>query len=242
MGETRSWPIYQPIGDQAVLISYEERIDPLINKRVRFLSDALTQRGFPWVQDVIFSFRSLVVIYDLHMIHFSEVVEVVSQIEKGLHPSQTYRVEVYEIPTVYGGPHGPDLNRVAEFTGLSVKEVVETFSSTVFVIYFLGFLCAQPYLGGLPDCLQVPRLDSPRIHVPAGSVGIGGIQAGVITIGQPSGFNFIGRTFLSLYDPMKIPPSCLRAGDCILFPKISEDQIQEFKEKPPKMREKVVPS
>ena len=141
--------------------------------------------------------------------------------------------DTYEIPTVYGGVYGPDLNRVAEITGLSSGEVIDLYSSTTFTIYFLGFLCAQPYLGGLPVKLKVPRLDNPRLHMPAGSVGIGGIQASLLTIDQPSGHNFIGRTFLSLYDPTKIPPTPLRAGDRIIFKPISEDEIPEIRGKLP---------
>lgn len=228
-----SWPTYQPLGDHGVLISFEERIDPKINERVRFLSETIKEQKFPWLHEVVYSFRCLLVIYDSHMIRFPEVVEAIKRIERTFQPSQTHFPDLYEIPTVYGGQYGPDLNRVAEFTGFSPKEVIEIFSSTVFMIYFLGFLCAQPYLGGLPEALKVPRLDNPRLHMPAGSVGIGGIQASLITIDQPSGHNFIGRTFLSLCDPMEIPPTCLKAGDQIVFTSASEDQIVDLKGKSP---------
>ena len=228
-----TWPIYQPLGDQGVLISYENKIAPGINERVRLLSDTVQRSGFPWFQDVVFSFRCLLVLYDPDMIRFSEVLGAVKRIEANLQPSKSPTTEIYEIPTIYGGQYGPDLGRVAEVTGLPAQEVVETFSSTVFTIYFLGFLGAQPYLGGLPKELHVPRLDTPRLHVPKGSVGMGGIQAGVITIDQPSGFNYIGRTFLSLYDPREIPPTSLKPGDRIIFPVISEDQIGDFRGKSP---------
>ena len=133
------------------------------------------------------------------------------------------------------------MERVSGVTGLSPGEVIDLYSSTTFTIYFLGFLCAQPYLGGLPEKLQVPRLDNPRLHMPAGSVGIGGIQASLLTIDQPSGHNFIGRTFLSLYDPRKMPPSPLKAGDRVVFKPISEEEIPKIKGKDPIRKEKVGP-
>jgi inhibitor of KinA len=228
-----TWPIYQPLGDQGVLISYENKIDPGINERVRLLSDTVERSGFPWLQDVVFSFRCLLVIYDPDMIRFPEVLGAIRRIEANLQSSQTPIADIYQIPTIYGGHHGPDLATVAEVTRLPAREVVDTFSSTVFTIYFLGFLGAQPYLGGLPKELHVPRLDTPRLHVPKGSVGMGGIQAGVITIDQPSGFNYIGRTFLSIYNPAEIPPTSLKPGDRIVFPAISEDQIRDFRGKGP---------
>jgi KipI family sensor histidine kinase inhibitor len=227
------WPIYQPLGDQGLLISYENKIDPGINEKIRFLSNALEGIGFPWLMDINFSFRCLLVLYDPDMIRYPEVVAAMREIEVDQRSSQAPTAPIYEIPTVYGGQHGPDLSRVAEVTGLSSAEVIDMFSSTIFTIYFLGFLGAQPHLGGLPEELHAPRLDTPRLHVPKGSVGMGGIQAGVITIDQPSGFNYIGRTFLSLYNPLKIPPTPFKAGDQIIFPAISENQIQGFRGKDP---------
>jgi inhibitor of KinA len=233
-----TWPTYQPLGDQGVLIGYENKIDPGTNEKVRLLSDALEGTGFPWLRDINFSFRCLLVLYDPDMIHYPQVVKAVREIEAQIRSSHTPMADLYEIPTVYGGQHGPDLSRVAEVTGLSPADVTDTFSSTIFTIYFLGFLGAQPYLGGLPKELHVPRLDSPRLHVPRGSVGMGGIQAGVITVDQPSGFNYIGRTFLSLYNPGKVPPTSLKAGDQIIFPSIPEDRIPAFRGKSPIPRRK----
>lgn len=233
-----AWPIYQPLGDQGVLISYENKIGPGINEKVRLLSDAVEEVGLPWLRDINFSFRCLLVLYDPDMIRYPEVVKTVREIETQIRSSDTPMADLYEIPTVYGGQHGPDLSRVAEVTGRSPADVIDTFSSTIFSIYFLGFLGAQPHLGGLPKELHVPRLDSPRLYVPRGSVGMGGIQAGVITVDQPSGFNYIGRTFLSLYNPREIPPTSLRPGDRIIFPAISEDQIRDLLGKGPVPRER----
>jgi inhibitor of KinA len=235
------FPIYQPAGDQGVLVSYEEKIDPSINERVRVLSEVVSEQNFPWLEETVFSYRSVLIIYHPRMIHFSQVVEAIRTIERGLTPVPFGPPDIYEIPTVYGGPYGPDLERVSGATGLSSGEVIDLYSSTTFMIYFLGFLCAQPYLGGLPEKLQVPRLDNPRLHMPAGSAGIGGIQASLLTIDQPSGHNFIGRTFLSLYDPRKMPPSLLKAGDRVIFKPISEKEIPKIKGKDPIRREKVGP-
>lgn len=236
-----AFPIYQPAGDQGVLVSYEEQIDPAINERVRVLSTVISEQNFPWLEETIFSYRSVLVIYDPKKIHFTQGVEAIKAVERGLTLAPFGLPDIYEIPTVYGGAHGPDLERVSEVTGLSLREVIDLYSSTTFTIYFLGFLCAQPYMGGLPEKLQVPRLDNPRLHMPAGSVGIGGIQASLLTIDQPSGHNFIGRTFLSLYDPGKMPPGPLKAGDRVVFKPISEEEIPKIKGIDPIRRGKVGP-
>ena len=221
-------PIYQAVGDGAVLVSYDEKIDLEINKRCRALSEALSRQGLAWLEEAVFSYRSVLVIYRPKQIHFLEAVEAIKKIEEdlGLLPDASPRL--FEIPTVYGGSSGLDLDRVSAITGLHPQEVIELYSSTLFTIYFIGFLCGQPYLGGLPEKLRVPRLDNPRLHVPAGSVGIGGIQASLITIDQPSGHNFIGRTFLSLYDPHKMPPTSFRAGDLVIFKPITKEEVSKY--------------
>lgn len=233
-----SFPVYHPLGDRAVLVSYEERIGPEINERVRFLSEVITRQGFPWLEEAVFSYRSVLVIYDPQKIHFSQAVGALEKIERTLAPSRSTPPDIYEIPTVYGGAYGPDLDRVAEVTGFPRGGVIDLYASTTFTIYFLGFLCAQPYLGGLPERLRVPRLDNPRLHMPAGSVGIGGIQASLLTIDQPSGHNFIGRTFFSLYNPRKMPPTPFKAGDQVVFKPISEEEIPNTDGKDPVKKEK----
>ena len=230
-------PTYHPLGDRALLVQYENRIDPKINEHMRLLADAMDKSGFAWLQDLVFTFQSLLVHYDPQQAGYHEVVGAVKSIEAGLwHRRSTlqFNCRTYEIGTVYGGPLGPDLQRVATLTHRTPEEVVREFSTTVFTVFFLGFLGAQPYLGGLPEYFRVPRLDTPRPKVPAGSVGIGGLQAGVVTIDQPSGFNFIGWTPLSLYTPQTSPPSGLHAGDRLIFKEISATEANAFQGKSPK--------
>ncbi|MBW1804495.1 MAG: 5-oxoprolinase subunit PxpB [Deltaproteobacteria bacterium] len=229
-------PTYHPLGDQALLVRYESRIDPQINERVRLLSEAVEKSGFNWLQDIIFTFQSLLIQFNPQKIKYQKVLNTVKSIEAGLLISPSYfdiSYRTYEIFTVYGGSFGPDLERVAKLTNTAPDEVICKFSSTIFTVYFLGFLGAQPYLGGLPEYLWVPRLDTPRSKIPAGSVGIGGLQAGVVTIDQPSGFNFIGWTPLSIYTPESSPPSRLNAGDRLIFREIKANRADFYKGKKP---------
>lgn len=122
-----------------------------------------------------------------------------------------------EIPVVYGGAAGPDLAVVAAHCGLSEKQVVELHSSVEYVVWFLGFQPGFPYLGSLPEQLHTPRRAEPRLHVPAGSVGIGGPQTGVYPLATPGGWQLIGHTSLSLFDPERDEPILLRPGDSVRF-------------------------
>jgi 5-oxoprolinase (ATP-hydrolysing) subunit B len=122
-----------------------------------------------------------------------------------------------EIPVQYGGEFGPDLQVVAGHTGLSAKEVVERHTAGEYVVFFLGFQPGFAYMGGLEEALHTPRRASPRLEVPAGSVGIGGEQTGVYPATSPGGWQLIGRTAAPLFDPARTPPTLLQPGDRVRF-------------------------
>jgi KipI family sensor histidine kinase inhibitor len=122
-----------------------------------------------------------------------------------------------EIPVRYGGECGPDLEDVARHTGFAAERVVELFGAAGYLVYFVGFSTCFPYLGGLPPELATPRLPAPRKQVPAGSVAIGGAQAGVYPLASPGGWRPLGRTALRLFDPEGSPPPLLHMGDRVRF-------------------------
>lgn len=122
-----------------------------------------------------------------------------------------------EIPVIYGGAQGPDLEEVARHSGLTPRQVVELHASVDYVVWFLGFQPGFPYLGGLPEQLITPRRAEPRLLVPAGSVGIGGAQTGIYPLPTPGGWQLIGTTPLALFDPAKSEPVLLRPGDSVRF-------------------------
>lgn len=124
---------------------------------------------------------------------------------------------VVEIPVIYGGEAGPDLDEVARHCGLTPEQVVQQHSQTDYVVFFLGFQPGFPYLGGLPPHLATPRRAEPRLRVPAGSIGIGGSQTGIYPQATPGGWQLIGRALLPLFDRHRQPPALLQPGDTVRF-------------------------
>ena len=122
-----------------------------------------------------------------------------------------------EIPVRYGGDDGPDLGPVAEALGLTLDGVVALHTGSTYDVYFLGFAPGFAYLGPLPASLEAPRLDSPRLQVPAGSVAIAGRQTAVYPSAMPGGWRLIGRTQTRLWDIGREPPAVLAAGDRVRF-------------------------
>jgi KipI family sensor histidine kinase inhibitor len=121
------------------------------------------------------------------------------------------------IPVRYGGADGPDLLEVSRLTGLTVPEVIAAHSGASYEVRFVGFSPGFPYLSGLPEKLHMPRRETPRKSVPAGSVAIAGAQAGIYPVRSPGGWNVIGRTDLVLFDAAKDPITTLAPGDRVRF-------------------------
>lgn len=223
-------------GDQAILIEFEERIDPKVNAQVRSLALAIESANLPGVQEILPAYRTLMIIYDPLEIEFQSLQEKIENCLKAAPNLQLPAGQFFRLPTVYGGEFGPDLERVAQITGLSPQKVIKIFSETQFYVYFIGFICGLAYLGGLPEILHVPRLATPRTLVPGGSVGLAGGQANAIATDQPSGFNYIGRTFVRLYDPHLFPPVPFSAGDRIQFIAVSAEEALRVQGKwPPEL-------
>ena len=128
--------------------------------------------------------------------------------------------KVLEIPVKYGGEFGPDLKIMSKKLNISEESIINIHSSATYRIYMIGFMPGFPYLGGLDERISFPRLSTPRIKVPAGSVGIAGKQTGIYPFESPGGWNIIGRTELSLFDVDANPPSLLSNISQLRFVKL----------------------
>ena len=217
----------KPLGDSALLISFGEVIDEGINDRVHALAREIERANFEWLIEVVPAYSSLAVIYDPLLIDFKGVRETVERIEVA---SERFGGKLVEVPVVYGGQYGPDIEFVAEYNGLSVDDVIEIHSRPVYRVYFLGFLPGFAYLGGMDERIATPRLEKPRLKVPAGSVGIAGRQTGIYPLESPGGWRLIGRTPLRLFNPSNEPPTLLQPGDRVKFVPIDEDGFMELYE------------
>ena len=219
---TDRWPRYLPVGDAALLVEFGDQIDETINRRVHALALALAQDTIPGLGEAVPTYRSLLVHYDPLLQSYYDVERLVRELVQQAQTVPMDEPRLVNIPTVYGGEFGPDLEFVAECSGLSVQEVIRIHSSATYPVYMMGFTPGFPYLGGLAEDISVPRLGTPRTRVPAGSVGIAGQQTGVYPIESPGGWRIIGRTPLTLFDPRRDPPTLLAAGDRVRFVPISE--------------------
>src|SRR5262245_33789601 len=130
-----------------------------------------------------------------------------------------------ELPCCYDDPElGVDLAAAAERLGLATAKLVRLHARAPHYVYFIGFTPGLPYMGGMPERIHLPRLETPRTKVPAGSVGIGGAQCCIYSVESPGGYWILGRTPVKLYDPGRADPVLLRAGDRVSFRPIDRSE------------------
>jgi KipI family sensor histidine kinase inhibitor len=204
----------QPASDRSLLVSFGDEISIGAHHQVSRLTRALEdQRG---VLNLHPAFASVLIDFDPRF-HIHADIEALARQRLATATGETREPRLVEIPVCYGGEFGPDLEDVARHTGLTPERVVELHAAADYLVYFVGFATCFPYLGGLPPELATPRLPAPRKNVPAGSVAIGGSQAGIYPLASPGGWRIVGRTPLALFDPQSSPPPLLRMGDRVRF-------------------------
>ena len=130
-----------------------------------------------------------------------------------------------EIPVHYGGASGLDLESVAATLALSPRDVIRLHSEREYTVYMMGFTPGFPYMGILNERLTLPRMSTPRTHVPAGSVAIAGSQTGIYPLDSPGGWHILGWTPLKLFDPTSENPFLFAPGDVVKFIPIESDGL-----------------
>ncbi|MFI3249906.1 MAG: 5-oxoprolinase subunit PxpB [Eubacteriales bacterium] len=215
-------------GDCAITVEFGNEIRPEINHKIRALSFSLAKSGISGVRELVPTYRSLMIHYDPEILSYSTLVHHLEVLLQGLEEVALPPSTVLEIPVLYGGEGGPDLDFVGSYNGKSAQEVIDLHSSAEYLIYMLGFTPGFSYLGGLSDEIATPRLETPRVKIPAGSVGIAGSQTGIYPIDSPGGWQLIGRTPVKLYDPHRAVPILLQAGDYIHFTPIDQDEFDRI--------------
>ncbi|MCL6515460.1 MAG: 5-oxoprolinase subunit PxpB [Alicyclobacillus sp.] len=212
-----------PLGDSAAVVRLGETIDPETHRRVRRLERAIERAAPRWFVELVPAFTTVTVFYDPMRADFAQVEGWLARQVEALGDEPLPPPREVRIPVCYGGEFGPDLGEVAAHNGLTEDEVIFIHSQGAYVVYMIGFAPGFPYLGGMSERIAAPRRATPRVSIPAGTVGIAGMQTGVYPISTPGGWQLIGRTPIRLFRPEQDPPTLLSAGDIVRFEPISRE-------------------
>jgi KipI family sensor histidine kinase inhibitor len=215
-------------GDSALLLELEEVINVSVNAQVIAVAGAVRRAGLPGIRDVVPTYRSVAVHFDPLTVDIETIRDTLTRAADT--PPVLAEGRTVVIPVQYGGDMGPDLHAVAAFAGVSPDEVVARHAGARYRVFMLGFLPGFSYMGTVDETIAMPRHATPRVKVPAGSVGIAGRQTGVYPRESPGGWQLIGRTPVSLFNPNRVPAALVAPGDTVRFvrDKISAPVVSGF--------------
>lgn len=233
-------PIYSEfkvkmMGERAVLIEVADEISREANTYVLALKRKLEEKAkvLRGILELVPAYTTLLIYYDPTHVSIDNLLQTIRKVEGEIKSEAIEKIvgrrRIIEIPVIYGGEFGPDLQFIAEYSGLSIEEIIKIHSSQIYLVYMIGFTPGFAYMGEVPDVIAVPRLEKPRLKVPAGSVGIAGKQTGIYPIESPGGWRIIGRTPLKLFNPKSSKPTLLNAGDLVKFKPISRREYEKLK-------------
>jgi len=221
-----------PAGESALIVEFEERIDPVVNATTIGCANAIQAAAIPGVRDVVPTYRSVAIYFDPLRTDTDALLERITHEAESAGPGAVVPGEPVRIPVCYGGDLGPDLPQVAAFAKMSEDDVVRLHGSTTYRVFMLGFVPGFAYLGMVDPRIAMPRRATPRVRVPCGSVGIAGVQTGIYPAETPGGWQLIGRTPVRPFDPLRADPFLMKAGDAVQFYAIDRAEFDRLQRDP----------
>ena len=217
------------LGDAAVYCDFGSEINKEINLNVIKYFRNLHQANIKGITNITPSYNKLIISFDLSIINFEKLVEKIKKIK--IDEIVGLDSKIIKIPICIDEEFSLDLDRLSKKLKINEEEIINSFINKNYFCYMTGFIAGMPFLGDLENNIRLQRLETPRVKVPKGSVGITEQFCNIYTFESPGGWNIIGSTPIEVFDklnennPIKINP-----GDTINFYKISKDEYFKLNE------------
>ena len=217
------------LGDAAVYCDFGKEVNKEINSKVIKYFKNLKEQNFEGITNLTPSYNKLIISFDLTVTNFKKVKQIVENLDiKEISSSSENKIE---IPICCDGEFALDLNRLENKLNKSSKEILETFFSKEYFCYMTGFIAGMPFFGDLEKDLQTKRLETPRVKVPKGSIGLTEQFCNIYTFESPGGWNIIGNTPLKVFDTSnEDAPNLINPGDTVRFKEINIEEYRNFNE------------
>ena len=217
------------LGDAALYCDFGIEVNKQINSEVIKYFNNIREKKIKGVNNLTPSYNKLIISYDLKLTNFKEVKDEIEKINE----SKTQKItnKKIEIPVCCDTSFSLDIERLEKKLNLNKDEILENFFNQEFFCYMTGFIAGMPFLGDLDEKMRVQRLETPRVKVPKGSVGITEQFANIYTFKSPGGWNIIGNTPLEIFDSSKMEsPNLITPGDSVIFKQISLNDYKNYNE------------
>ena len=217
------------LGDAALYCDFGAEVNKQINSEVIKYFNTIREKNIKGINNLTPSYNKLIISYDLNLTSFNKIKE---EIEK-LTQSETSKSisKNLEIPVCCDEFFSLDMERLEKKLNLKRDQILENFFNKEFFCYMTGFIAGMPFLGDLDEQMRAQRLETPRVKVPKGSVGMTEQFANIYTFESPGGWNIIGNTPLEVFDSSKQKePNLINPGDTVKFKQITLEEYKNYNE------------
>ena len=217
------------LGDAALYCDFGKEVNKDINSKVIKLFETIRKKNIEGINNLTPSYNKLIVSFDLKITNFKKIKEIVENIK--IKETQKLNSKKLEIPVCCDSSFSLDIERLEKKLNLDREQILEVFFNKEFFCYMTGFIAGMPFLGDLEEKMRAQRLETPRVKVPKGSIGITEQFANIYTFESPGGWNIIGSTPLKIFDELNLAePSLVKPGDKVNFYQISENEYLNWNE------------
>jgi inhibitor of KinA len=221
------------LGDAAVYCDFGSGVNEKINQNVinyfNSLSKLVEENMVLGINNIIPSYNKLIINFDLSKTNYLEIKKVILNLN--INNEITTNYKKIKVPVCCDNEFGLDFNRLSNKTKLSKEEILEFYLNKEYFCYMTGFIAGMPFLGDINNDIRCDRLETPRVKVPKGSVGITEQFANIYTFESPGGWNIIGNTPQKIFDPLNLAePALIKPGDKVSFYQISKEEHQNWNE------------
>ena len=218
------------LGDAAVYCDFGVEVNKSVNSEVIKYFKALKKENFESINNLTPSYNKLIVSYDLRKTNFKEVKKLIENLN--INEIQNKNNTKIEIPVCCDDQFSLDIKRLEEKLNINRDKILENFFSKEYFCYMTGFIAGMPFLGDLDENMRVPRLETPRVKVPKGSVALTEQFANIYTFESPGGWNILGNTPLDVFDNSnEVEPNLINPGDTVVFKQINIEEYNSYNEK-----------
>ena len=218
------------LGDAAVYCDFGVEVNKSVNSEVIKYFKALKKENVESINNLTPSYNKLIVSYDLRKTNFKEVKKLIENLN--VNETQDNNSTKIEIPVCCDDQFSLDIKRLEEKLNINRDKILENFFSKEYFCYMTGFIAGMPFLGDLDENMRVPRLETPRVKVPKGSVALTEQFANIYTFESPGGWNILGNTPVDVFDNSKeLEPNLINPGDIVVFKQINVEEYNSYNDK-----------
>ena len=218
------------LGDAALYCDFGDTVNKETNLKVINYFNDIRKKNITGIKNIAPSYNKLIIYFDLELTNYKKVKDTVENLD--ISNFEAAKTKIVKIPVCFDDEFAIDLERVEKKVGLGKKEIVNQLISQKYFCYMTGFIAGMPFLGDLDENMRVPRLETPRVKVPKGSVALTEQFANIYTFESPGGWNILGNTPVDVFDNSKEEePNLINPGDIVVFKQINLEKYNSYNDK-----------